>query len=163
MSTLDKIKQKLKTANSRNIIYIACLAILVMISLFILITIIIQTDWVQIKGIQSPLLIWMIVQPHVGVFFIPFLILIIYICSFIVSVAKPITIKKIKTDSRILFENDEIEKNDYETIYETLTKAEIRKIEKEKMKEEEIKRIIQAEIKAEQQEKEVKDVQEKDI
>ncbi len=127
MKTIDKVKQKLKAINAKNnLLYYICLWIMIIMFVFILITTIIQTNWVGIGGLQAPILIWMVSQPYVGVFFIPFMMLSIYICSFIVSVAKPATIAKVKADSRLLWENQLIHKPEYESIYETLDKAEIR-------------------------------------
>ncbi len=132
MKTIEKVKRKIKSINAaNNLLYYICLWIMIIMFVFILITTIIQTNWVGIGGLQAPILIWMVSQPYVGVFFIPFMMLSIYICSFIVSVAKPATIAKVKADSRLLWENNKINKKEYESIYDTLDIAEIRNKEEE--------------------------------
>ncbi len=156
-STWDRIKRKIKTLNTKNILYCFAKWILVLVFLFVLVTTIIQTEWIQFKGTNVPLLIWMVGQPYVGVFFLPFLILVIYICYFIVSVAKPITIKNVKSDVRTLFENDDIEKIDYEKLFENLNEAEKKQIARQIAKKEELKKLVQEEIK--EIEKGEKDVQ----
>lgn len=142
MTTWEKIKIKIRSLNHKNIIYYICMGILIAIFLFVLITTIIQTEWVGHDDINAPILIWMITQPYVGVFFMPFMILVIYICCFIISVGKPVTIRKVKNDVRTLFENNDIKKNEYEAVFETLESAEARNLKELKAKEEQIKALI---------------------
>ncbi len=119
MKTLEKIKNKIKELNKskNNLLYWISVSIIVLIGIFVFITMIIQTQWVGINTIECPILVWIIASPSVGVFFLPFILLLSYVCWFIISVGKPITIKRVMNDSRSLYENHEINKNEYESIY----------------------------------------------
>ncbi len=123
MTTFEKIKNKIRQLNNKNIVYFICMGILVTIFIFVFLTTIIQTNWVGIDNYFCPILVWMISQPYVGIFFLPFLITIIYVCSFIVNVGKPVSIKKMKNDIRTLYENQQITKEEYEQIYQNLENA----------------------------------------
>ncbi len=123
MTTFEKIKNKIRQLNNKNIVYFICMGILITIFIFVFLTTIIQTNWVGIDNYFCPILVWMISQPYVGIFFLPFLITIIYICSFIVNVGKPVSIKKMKNDIRTLYENQQISKEEYESIYQNLENA----------------------------------------
>ncbi len=158
MTALEKVKQKIKQINKNNTLYKVCLWILVVIFIFVLITTIIQTQWVGIEGQWVPILIWIVSQPYVGVFFLPFLLTVIYVCYFVISVARPVTIQKTKSDVRTLFEEEQIVKEEYETIYKNLVTAEVRFKEREKQKAEELKQIhesiLKEGVKEDDQEKE---------
>ena len=123
MTTFEKIKNKIRQLNNKNIVYFICMGILITIFIFVFLTTIIQTNWVGIDNYFCPILVWMISQPYVGIFFLPFLITIICICSFIVNVGKPVSIKKVKNDIRTLYENQQISKEEYESIYQNLENA----------------------------------------
>ena len=123
MTTFEKIKNKIRQLNNKNIVYFICMGILVTIFIFVFLTTIIQTNWVGIDNYFCTILVWMISQPYVGIFFLPFLITIIYVCSFIVNVGKPVSIKKMKNDIRTLYENQQITKEEYEQIYQNLENA----------------------------------------
>ena len=123
MTTFEKIKNKIRQLNNKNIVYFICMGILVTIFIFVFLTTIIQTNWVGIDNYFCPILVWMISQPYVGIFFLPFLITIIYVFSFIVNVGKPVSIKKMKNDIRTLYENQQITKEEYEQIYQNLENA----------------------------------------
>ena len=123
MTTFEKIKNKIRQLNNKNLVYFICMGILITIFIFVFLTTIIQTNWVGIDNYFCPILVWMISQPYVGIFFLPFLITIIYVCSFIVNVGKPVSIKKMKNDIRTLYENQQITKEEYESIYQNLENA----------------------------------------
>lgn len=144
---IEKIKLKIRKQNSRNVVYYTSIGILVAFFLFVLITTIIQTSMVGINELNAPILIWIITQPYVGVFFIPFMLLLSYICWFITTVAKPVTIDKVKSDCRTLFENNEVNKDEYEILYKTLNEANQRKLELIKQKQEEINKLMNEQLK----------------
>ena len=123
MTTFEKIKNKIRQLNNKNLVYFICMGILITIFIFVFLTTIIQTNWVGIDNYFCPILVWMISRPYVGIFFLPFLITIIYVCSFIVNVGKPVSIKKMKNDIRTLYENQQITKEEYEQIYQNLENA----------------------------------------
>ncbi len=123
MTTFEKIKNKIRQLNNKNLVYFICMGILITIFIFVFLTTIIQTNWVGIDNYFCPILVWMISRPYVGIFFLPFLITIIYVCSFIVNVGKPVSIKKMKNDIRTLYENQQITKEEYESIYQNLENA----------------------------------------
>lgn len=133
MTTFEKIKNKIRQLNNKNLVYFICMGILITIFIFVFLTTIIQTNWVGIDNYFCPILVWMISQPYVGIFFLPFLITIIYVCSFIVNVGKPVSINKMKNDLRTLYENQQITKEEYESIYQNLENAN-KRIEESKLK-----------------------------
>ncbi len=146
MTTIDKIKNKIRQLNTNNYVYYICMGLLITIFIFVLITTIIQTNWVGIDNYYCPILVWMISQPYVGIFFLPFLITLIYVCSFIVNVGKPVSIKKVQNDIRVLFENKKLTKEEYEQIYQNIENALAREIEaKTKLKNEVLKLINEKE------------------
>lgn len=138
MNTIEKIKNKIKATNKKknNICYYVSISILIAIGFFVFITMILQTNWFGIKELSVPILVWIISQPLVGVFFLPFIFLLSYVCWFIISVGKPVTLKQVLSDLRTLYENEEITKQEYEETFKNLTEASQRKeLEKIKQKE----------------------------
>lgn len=129
MKTIDKIKNKLKQFNKQNnnLLYWISVGILAAIGVFVFITMILQTNWFGIKEANYPILVYIVASPRIGIFFLPFILLLSYVCWFIVSVGKPVTIQQTQNDSRSLYENGDIVKDEYELIHDCLDTAKERK------------------------------------
>lgn len=122
---MDKIKKKLRLSTNNAKIYFLAQMVLNLQLIFVILTTILQTNWFGYKE-QMPILSWIVAKPYVGIFFLPFMILATYVCWFICATIKPATIQQAKGLSINLLEQELIDKETHDLIYELYSKQEIK-------------------------------------
>lgn len=121
---MKKINRKIKKLNMKidDLLFWISFAILITIGFFIFITTILQTNWFG-RNDFLPVIVFISAQPYVGVFFLPFIILLSLISLYVCIICKKITIDDGIDVTRNLMENEEITKEDFSKIYDLLKNA----------------------------------------
>ena len=106
--------------NHDRILFKIAVTIFSLICTFIVICTILEMQWLDPNYELEPVLVWICKQPFIGAFFLPFLILILLICQFILVVSKPVTIDSVASNLLTLREYNDITKKGYETMTQIL-------------------------------------------
>lgn len=104
--------------NHDRVLYKLALGIFILLVAFVCLCVILQMNWFDSRYPIVPVLVWLCQQPFIGVFFIPFILLLAGVCQFIMFCSKPVTIDTLVTDASTLKMYDDITKRAYDDITE---------------------------------------------
>lgn len=123
----NRVIKKIRSINKfkENLLYKICFAVTIIITAFLVITTILQINWLDWNEYPQPVLTWICARPLVGVFFIPFIIVVLTFCVWVMIIARPITLKSVLNDTATLLEYDDISKKHYDAIANELQEAKI--------------------------------------
>lgn len=141
----NRIIKKIRSLNKLkdNLLYKICFFITIIITTFLIITTILQINWLCWDEYPQPVLTWICARPLVGVFFIPFIIVVLSFCIWVLIIARPITLKSVLNDTATLLEYDDITKKNYDAIANELQEAKVANDMKEELKKQQLEQAKQ--------------------
>lgn len=139
----NRVIKKIRSINKLkdNLLYKICFLTTIIITTFLIITTILQINWLDWNEYPQPVLTWICARPLVGVFFIPFIIVVLTFCIWVLIIARPITLKSVLNDTATLLEYDDITKKNYDTIANELQEAKIANEAKEEARKQQIEQV----------------------
>lgn len=141
----NRVIKKIRSVNKLkdNFLYKICFFITIIITTFLVITTILQINWLDWNEYPQPVLTWICARPLVGVFFIPFIIVVLAFCIWVLIIARPITLKSVLNDTATLLEYDDITKKNYDVIANELQEAKTANEIKEELRKKQLEQAKQ--------------------